>query len=150
MDFLSENSSRLAGLAIYNIFPDHQITQFIPDDIAHLPILLVPSPLTPHEILAGMLSDEVGVFIAGGMISSMSDLGIALDFNLHTKPDGEKAPLGRDLFQMENEADVSALVDGCQCFACKNHHRAYVHHLLKCHEMTAWILLQMCFATLLC
>jgi queuine tRNA-ribosyltransferase accessory subunit len=150
MDFLSEKSSHLAGLAIYNIFPDHQITQFIPKEIAHLPILLVPSPLTPHEILAGILSDEISCFTAGGMITSMSDLGIALDFNLHKKINGEKVPLGRDLFQIENEADVSPLVDGCECFSCKNHHRAYVHHLLKCHEMTAWVLLQMYFSTLPC
>jgi len=143
MDFLAENAGRLAGLAIYNIFPDHPITQFLPDEVAALPILLVPSPVTPHEILAGILSDEVSVFTAGGMIASMSDLGIALDFNLHTRIEGNKMPLGRDMFAIENEADVAPLVSGCRCFTCKNHHRAYVHHLLKCHEMTAWTLLQM-------
>jgi queuine tRNA-ribosyltransferase accessory subunit len=143
MDFLAENAGHLAGLAIYNIFPDHPITQFLPDEVAALPILLVPSPLTPHEILAGILSDEVNVFTAGGMITSMSDLGFALDFNLHTNIEGDKIPLGRDIFATENEADIAPLVSGCQCFTCKNHHRAYVHHLLKCHEMTAWVLLQM-------
>ena len=143
MDFLAENAGRLAGLAIYNIFPDHPITQFLPDEVAALPILLVPSPVTPHEILAGILSDRVSVFTAGGMITSMSDIGIALDFNLHTSIEGDKIPLGRDMFATVNEADVTPLVSGCQCFTCKNHHRAYIHHLLKCHEMTAWVLLQM-------
>src|SRR5947207_6936866 len=143
MDFLADNAVCLAGLAIYNIFPDHPITQFLPNEVAALPILLVPSPLTPHEILAGILSDEVSVFTAGSMITSMSDLGIALDFNLHTTIEEGKIALGRDMFAIENEADVTPLVSGCHCFTCKNHHRAYVHHLLKCHEMTAWALLQM-------
>jgi queuine tRNA-ribosyltransferase accessory subunit len=145
MDFLSANADRLAGLAIYNIFPDHPITQFLPDEISRLPILLVPSPLTPHEILAGILSDEISVFTAGGMITSMSDLGIGLDFTLHTKTEEKKIPLGRDLFNKENEMDLAPLVKDCLCFTCKNHHRAYIHHLLICHEMTAWVLLQMFF-----
>ena len=145
MEFLAANASRLSGVAIYNIFPDHPITQFLPDELAQLPVLLVPSPTTPHEILAGILSDNVGVFTAGGMITSMSDLGIALDFHLRNSSEtilGERS-LGKDLFSEENEAAMGPLVDGCECFTCKKHHRAYIHHLLKCHEMTAWVLLQM-------
>jgi queuine tRNA-ribosyltransferase accessory subunit len=142
MDFLAENAERLDGLAIYNIFPDHPITQFLPDGVSHLPILLVPSPTTPHEILAGILSDEISTFTAGGMITSMSDLGIALDFSLN-KESQEKLPLGKDMFSSENEDIMAPLADECQCFTCKNHYRAYIHHLLKCHEMTGWVLLQM-------
>jgi queuine tRNA-ribosyltransferase subunit QTRTD1 len=144
VDYLAANASRLAGVAIYNIFPDHPITQFLPDELAQLPILLVPSPVTPHEILASILSDEIGLFTAGGMVSSMSDLGIALDFSLTLHSEIiEKRPLGVDMFSEDNAAVVKPLVDGCECFTCKNHHRAYIHHLLKCHEMTAWVLLQM-------
>ncbi|ORX71402.1 tRNA-guanine transglycosylase [Linderina pennispora] len=31
---------------------------------------------------------------------------------------------------------------GCTCFACRSHHRAYVHHLLMTKEMLATVLLQ--------
>ena len=41
MDFLAENAAHLSGIAIYNIFPDHPITQFLPEEVAHLPIMLV-------------------------------------------------------------------------------------------------------------
>ena len=150
IDFLAVNAERLSGIAIYNIFPDHSITQFLPDEVAHLPILLVPSPLTPHDILTGILSDEISEFTAGGMVTSMSDLGIALEFRLNPDNQREKIPLGKDLFTVGNEELMSPLVDGCQCFTCKTHHCAYVHHLLKCHEMTAWILLQMFHPILQC
>jgi len=144
MEFLADNSEHLSGLAIYNIFPDHPITRFLPDELAHLPILLVPSPLTPHEILRGIITDQVNQFTAGGMVTAMSDLGIALDFRLlGTGEKEEQIPLGRDMFDSSNEVDMSPLVVGCECFTCTNHHRAYVHHLLNCHEMTAWVLLQL-------
>lgn len=146
MEFLIENRSRIAGVAMYNIFPDHPITQFLPEELSNIPILLLPSPLTPHEILSGILTDEITSFTAGGMITSMSDLGIALDFKLGDKSAETstlKRSLGKDMFADENEADLSPLVESCSCFTCKNHHRAYIHHLLKCHEMTAWVLLQM-------
>lgn len=144
MDFLAENASRLSGIAIYNIFPDHPITQLLPEELSHLPIFLIPSPLTPHEILRGILTDQVNEFTAGGMVTAMSDLGVALDFKLRGGGrDGEQISLGRDMFDSSNEVDLGPLVDGCECFTCTNHHRAYVHHLLNCHEMTAWVLLQL-------
>jgi queuine tRNA-ribosyltransferase len=144
MDFLASNSSNIHGLAIYNIFPDQSIQRYLPDEIASLPLMLVPSTVTPHEILSAIISDGVSCFTAGGMITSMSDLGVALDFTLTPpKKEGEKIPLGRDMFSEENEEDMGPLVSGCECFTCTNHHRAYIHHLFKCHEMTAWVLLQL-------
>ena len=146
MDFLSANASNIHGIAIYNIFPDQSIQRYLPEELASLPVMLVPSPITPHEILSAIVSDGVSSFTAGGMITSMSDLGIALDFTLDPgekrEADG-KTPLGRDMFKEENAEDMNALVVGCECFTCTHHHRAYIHHLLKCHEMTAWVLLQM-------
>jgi queuine tRNA-ribosyltransferase accessory subunit len=143
MDFLGEHIDRISGVAIYNIFADHSMTQFLPESISKLPILLVPPPLTPHEILAGIIKDEISTFSAGGMVTALSDLGIALDFSLNVEPKEQKISLGKDLFSAENETVMAPLVDGCVCFTCKKHHRAYIHHLLKCHEMTAWVLLQM-------
>jgi queuine tRNA-ribosyltransferase accessory subunit len=148
MDFLSANASKIHGIAIYNIFPDQSIQRYLPKELSSLPVMLVPSPLTPHEILSAIVSDGVSCFTAGGMITSMSDLGIALAFKLdpeETTQTDTKRPLGRDMFMEENEDDMSGLVPGCECFTCTHHHRAYIHHLLKCHEMTAWVLLQVYF-----
>lgn len=39
--------------------------------------------------------------------------------------------------------DKGPLVAGCSCFTCKNHSRAYIHHLLQTHEMLAGVLLEM-------
>jgi queuine tRNA-ribosyltransferase subunit QTRTD1 len=35
--------------------------------------------------------------------------------------------------------DKRPLLPGCACFACGSHSRAYVHHLLQAHEMTAQV-----------
>ncbi|KAI3990475.1 hypothetical protein MKX01_023255 [Papaver californicum] len=39
--------------------------------------------------------------------------------------------------------DASPIVDGCGCYTCKNHTRAYINHLINVHEMLAQILLEM-------
>lgn len=39
------------------------------------------------------------------------------------------------------EDDHAPLVEGCDCYACQNHSRAYIRHLWKCGENTASTLL---------
>ena len=39
--------------------------------------------------------------------------------------------------------DDGPLVAGCGCFTCRNHTRAYLHHLVHAHEMLASVLLEM-------
>lgn len=39
--------------------------------------------------------------------------------------------------------DPGPLLQGCRCFACRQHSRAYVHHLLMSHEMLAHVLLDL-------
>ncbi|XP_031815546.1 queuine tRNA-ribosyltransferase accessory subunit 2 isoform X2 [Sarcophilus harrisii] len=39
--------------------------------------------------------------------------------------------------------DFGPLVEGCSCYCCKNHSRAYVHHLLVTNELLAGVLLMM-------
>lgn len=51
---------------------------------------------------------------------------------------------GRDdskvnLWALSYRTDKRPLLPGCSCFACANHTRAYVHHLLQSHEMTAQV-----------
>jgi tRNA-guanine family transglycosylase len=47
-----------------------------------------------------------------------------------------------DLKSPNFENDHNILLKGCECFTCKsNLTRAYIHHLLKCHELNANTLL---------
>ena len=39
--------------------------------------------------------------------------------------------------------DFSPIMKGCDCLACKNYKRSYLHHLLKSHEMLSGVLLMM-------
>lgn len=39
--------------------------------------------------------------------------------------------------------DTTPIVEGCSCYTCQNHTRAYINHLLNVHEMLAQILLEM-------
>jgi queuine tRNA-ribosyltransferase len=34
------------------------------------------------------------------------------------------------------------LREGCSCYACTDHHRAFLKHLLAAKEMLGWVLLQ--------
>jgi len=78
---------------------------------------------------------------------SLTVLGYASTFVID--PLGEqdnKGELNRskiNLRDKRHEKDVSPLVLSCSCFTCKNHTRAYIHHLLNVHEMLAETLLAM-------
>lgn len=48
-----------------------------------------------------------------------------------------------NMLDVRFKEDTGPLVKGCQCFTCRNHSRAYVHHLHIVHEMTAQILLEL-------
>ena len=54
----------------------------------------------------------------------------------------ELEPLGLDLWSPTYATDLSPLREGCECYACGSHHRAYVRHLLDAKEMLGWVLLQ--------
>lgn len=47
-----------------------------------------------------------------------------------------------DLNDRVYETDTKIIKQDCQCFTCKsNYTRAYIHHLLKCKELNANLLL---------
>ena len=51
-------------------------------------------------------------------------------------------PNGRGIIKnKEFEEDFTPLVEGCQCYACKNHTKAYIRHLFRVKEATAAILM---------
>ena len=46
-----------------------------------------------------------------------------------------------NMWALAYRADKRPLLPGCECYTCERYMRAYVHHLLQCHEMTAAVLL---------
>ncbi|TMS16441.1 Queuine tRNA-ribosyltransferase accessory subunit 2 [Larimichthys crocea] len=46
-----------------------------------------------------------------------------------------------DLKDKRYQDDFRPLVEGCGCYCCKNHQRAYMHHLLVTNELLAGVLL---------
>jgi queuine tRNA-ribosyltransferase subunit QTRTD1 len=47
-----------------------------------------------------------------------------------------------NLWALQHRRDRRPLVEGCACFACRRHTRAYVHHLLHSNEMLGSVLLE--------
>lgn len=47
----------------------------------------------------------------------------------------------RNIKNKEFWDDASPLVEGCNCYACRNHSKAYIRHLFRCQESTAATLL---------
>ena len=140
-DLATEFRDRLSGLALYE--PDS--LELIPDSIGHLPRLLLSEPSSPHELLRGIAlgADLLTVPFVG----LSSDAGIALDFSFPVSStiqqhEGEPKTLGLDMWSSAYATDLSPLREGCECYACRKHHRAYFNHLLSAKEMTAWTLLQ--------
>ncbi|XP_027030940.1 queuine tRNA-ribosyltransferase accessory subunit 2 isoform X2 [Tachysurus fulvidraco] len=64
------------------------------------------------------------------------------------KENGDSSPENMTQFEMDLKDtryrnDFRPLVDGCSCYCCKNHKRAYVHHLLVTNELLAGVLLML-------
>ncbi|KAI1127889.1 tRNA-guanine transglycosylase [Nemania abortiva] len=133
-------ASKLSGLAVYD-------ADILPDLGNHGP--LVPLPrlsldyiATPQEILRQV---HLGIDVFSlPFLNSISDAGIALSFTFpppSDSSDGIKS-LGINMWSSEHETAVKPLVEGCKCYACTKHHRAFMHHLLNAKEMLGWTLLQ--------
>ena len=39
------------------------------------------------------------------------------------------------MFNTKYKDDTSAIVDGCDCYACSHFTKGYIHHLFNCHEL---------------
>lgn len=128
------------GVAVY----DMESTLLIPPALSSLPRLALTEPEGASDILAG-IALGVDLFTIP-FVSTATDASIALTFSF---PPTEPAPtmigtrpLGIDLRDNALNADVAPIMQGCDCYACKHHHRAYLHHLFAAKEMLAWVLLQ--------
>lgn len=69
----------------------------------------------------------------------LAEKGIAMTFSLGAIRDGDNVEI--DLNDDAFTLDIEPLSPGCECYTCKRHTRAYIHHLLSVQEMNSNILL---------
>lgn len=129
---------------------------------------LVTDVRSPHEILRLIRDIGVDVFDAGWAVKA-ADIGVAFDFIFpvpkehDSSPDHRKRDIGHNLYDAKYAHDFIGLADAflagndrisssktpiCPCAACSPvapafppFTRAYLHHLLHTHEMSAHTLL---------
>ncbi|KAI0115692.1 tRNA-guanine transglycosylase [Nemania sp. FL0031] len=133
-------ATKLLGLAVYD-------ADILPDLSNHSPLMPLPRLsldyiATPQEILR-QVHLGIDVFTVP-FLNSISDAGIALSFTFPPSSElsGGIKPLGINMWSPEHETAVAPLIEGCKCYACTKHHRAFLHHLLNAKEMLGWTLLQ--------
>ncbi len=140
IDTLTQDVAKdVDGLAVYDMVS----LEDLPEQLRHLPKLAFTEPSTPHEILR-QISLGIDVLTIP-FLTAATDAGIALDFTFPANSSEQEAQpkiLGVDMWLEDHATSLQPLVDGCKCYACTNHHRAYVQHLLNAKEMLAWVLLQ--------
>lgn len=140
IDCLEEELAKdVSGLALYSL----DTLEDLPKSLSHLPRLGFTEPQTPHEILR-QVSLGLDIFTVP-FVGAATDAGIALDFTFpprHQSNGSEPQLLGIDMWPAEHALDLSPLSKDCNCYACTNHHRAYIQHLLAAKEMLGWVLLQ--------
>ncbi|KAI9763947.1 MAG: hypothetical protein M1840_008981 [Geoglossum simile] len=142
LEQLEENMmEKISGLAVY----DSSVTVDLPEGFATLPRLSLDEPANPHSVLRE-ISLGIDVFVLP-FIGEATDAGISLDFSFPSPPDITRGhlpqrPLGINMWDVGHANDISPLREGCKCYACRNHHRAYIQHLLAAKEMLGWVLLQ--------
>ncbi|CAN6604769.1 hypothetical protein TRVA0_002S04654 [Trichomonascus vanleenenianus] len=107
-----------------------------------LPKYVVVGCDTPQEIL-NYVSRGYDLF-QGDCATKFTDAGIALDFTFPSPAlaSEDAVMFGRNLWDEEYCTDMSTLGSRVPNVTGTTS-RAYVHHLLKAREMTAWVVLQM-------
>ncbi|KAH1905261.1 hypothetical protein KXV22_005161 [Aspergillus fumigatus] len=140
-DLEHELRPHISGLALH----ESASLSILPEKLGNLPRLLFSDPATPHDILR-QVSLGADIFTIP-FLGATSDAGIALDFTFPAPSTvetivSEPRPLAFDLWSTSFKVDTAPLNTSCECYTCKNHHRAYIHHLLSAKEMLAWTLLQ--------
>ena len=111
---------------------------------------LIPLIEPPEDVLEAV---SLGMDLFSNSYSGrIAELGYALSFDI--RPTGKlqaasstlTAQMGGERNKMNLhdgifELDKRPLIEGCQCYSCQKHTRAYIHHLINTHEMLATILL---------
>lgn len=122
---------------------DSSTVSAVPESMSQLVRMSLAGPATPHQILREI---SLGIDLTTlPFIAAASDAGLALDFTFpqpSLKDNSAPLPLASDMWLSDHAVDTSPLAPSCECYTCKNHHRAYIQHLLNAKEMLAWTLLQ--------
>lgn len=58
-------------------------------------------------------------------------------------PVTEQQPFDINLAGTRHRLDKGPLLEGCSCYACKNHSRGYLHHLVQSEELLVSLLLEL-------
>lgn len=134
-----ELTSYVSGFVVY----DAASVDAIPAKMNHLPRLALTKVCGPHDLL-NQIALGIDIFLPH-FVGEGTDTGLALTFTFPSpeRPSsGQRLVLGVDLWLETHASDVSPLSKDCTCYTCRNHHRAYIRHLLTAKEMLAWVLLQ--------
>jgi queuine tRNA-ribosyltransferase subunit QTRTD1 len=131
----------VSGVAIYDAY----LLDDLPDQLHHLPRLSFHTPASPQELLR-QVSFGMDLFTVP-FLADVTDAGIVLDFTFPAPPkDGASSTrrsLGIDMWHEDHATSLAPLSDGCTCYACTKHHRAFLQHLLAAKEMLGWVLIQL-------
>jgi queuine tRNA-ribosyltransferase subunit QTRTD1 len=138
---LDDMVGSISGLAIYDAY----LLDDLPDQLHHLPRLSFHAPASPHELLRH-ISLGMDMFTVP-FVNDATDAGIVLDFTFPPPTNGSsgitRRSLGIDMWSGHHAQSLTPLSEGCSCYACTKHHRAFLQHLLAAKEMLGWVLIQM-------
>ncbi|KAF7546434.1 hypothetical protein G7Z17_g8431 [Cylindrodendrum hubeiense] len=128
----------LSGLAIYDVNLLPELVNYPP--LLSLPRLAFGPSKSPQDLLRQI---ALGVDVCTvPFVNVMSDAGVGLDFTFPPPETQEIHPLGIDMWTPDHATSLLPISEGCKCYTCTNHHRAFIQHLLNAKEMLGWNLLQ--------
>lgn len=140
---VEEMKDEISGIAIYDAY----LLDDLPEELQQLPRLSLHKPASPQELLR-QVSLGMDMFTVP-FVYEATDAGVALDFTFPAPTKTEeiqgssRRSLGIDMWQTSHAVDMSPLTEGCTCYACTKHQRAYIQHLLAAKEMLGWVLIQL-------
>lgn len=141
LDQLKEDlADQTSGIVLF----DAASVNAIPAEMRSMPRLSLTEIRGPSGVL-----DQIALgldIIVPSFVGEATDAGLALSFAfpISGRPaNGQRLQLGINMWWKSYAADLTPIVDGCTCYTCSKHHRAFVRHLLDAKEMLAWVLLQM-------
>ncbi len=100
-------------------------------------IVEITTPLLPHNKPRYLMGVGTPEDLLDGVLRGIDMFDCVLPTR-NARHGSFFTPLGRKIIKnKEFERDNSPLVEGCQCFTCKNHAKAYIRHLFRVQEPTA-------------
>lgn len=138
---VEEMVDNISGIAVYDAY----LMDDLPEVLHRFPKLSFHTPSSPQEVLRH-ISLGMDLFTIP-FINDATDAGIALDFSFippkNKVQENTRQSLGLDMWPATHAESVVPLTEGCTCYACTKHHRAYIQHLLAAKEMLGWVLIQL-------